>query len=79
MTEKRLTQRMEALTNLARYSTRIQLRIDTELEEKEIGIDFGEITDKIQKSINCLLEDGRNNTIVTSDGIDTLIDIKVKE
>ena len=79
MTEKRLTKRMKALNNLAYYSKRIQLTIDAELVEKEIGVDFGEITDEIHESIECLLKDGRNNTIITCDNTNTVIDIMVKE
>lgn len=70
---------MEALNNLAHYSKRIQLTIDAELVEKEIGVDFGEITDEIHESIECLLKDGRNNTIITCDNTNTVIDIMVKE
>ena len=69
--------RMENLMKLAHYSKRIQLTIDAELTEKEIGVDFREITEEIQKSIDCLLKDGRTTMIVDCDGKDTLIDIKV--
>lgn len=79
MTEKQLTERMNALTVIAHYSKRIQLTINAELVEKTIGNDFGKITDEIQDAINCLLEDERNTTIVTFDGSDTIIDIRVKE
>jgi hypothetical protein len=71
--------RMDNLMRLAHYSKRIQLTIDAELVEKEIGEDFGEITEEIQRSIDCLLKDGRNTTMVTFDGSNTLIDIMVKE
>lgn len=79
MTAKRLSKRMEALNNLAHYSKRIELTIDAELVEKEIGEDFGEITDEIHESIECLLKDARNDTLITCDNTDTVIEIRVKE
>jgi len=79
MTEKQLTERMNALIVIAHYSKRIQLTIDAELVEKTIGLDFRKITDEIQDAINCLLEDERNTTVVTFDCSDTIIDIMVKE
>lgn len=72
-----MSKRMDNLMVLAKYSKRIQITIDAELTEKEIGFDFNEVTEKIQESIDCLLKDGRTTMIVDCDGKDTLIDIKV--
>ena len=74
MTEKPITKRMQALTNLAHYSKRIQITIDNEL----VNGDFKDISTVIQESIDCLMKDGRNTMIVTCDDIDTGIDIMVK-
>lgn len=78
MTEKQLNKRMKALTNLAHYSTQITLKLATEFLEDNVGFEFN-FTEELQDSLNCLLKDGRNDVIVTSDGEETLIDIRVKE
>lgn len=79
MTGKRLTKRMEALTNLAHYSTEICLKIPTEFIDKDTGEDW-DFTDKLKENINCLLKDGRNEVIIAKDywnNNQTVIDIKV--
>lgn len=80
MTEKRLTKRMEALTNLAHYSTQITLKLPTKFLKHGVGeVDY-DITKKLQNSLDCLLKDSRNDVNVLPDYWDktqTVIDIKV--
>lgn len=79
MTAKQTTKRMEALTNLAHYSTEICLKIPTEFIDKNTGENW-DFTDKLKESINCLLKDGRNEVIIAKDYWNynqTVIDIKV--
>lgn len=77
---KEITNRMEALTNLAKYSTEITLIIPTEfIEDNEKHNNFRE---KLQKSIKCLLNDDKNDVTILPyywDNSKTVIDIKVKE
>ena len=79
MTAKQITKRMEALTNLAHYSTEICLKIPTEFIDKDTGEDW-DFTDKLKENINCLLKDERNKVIIAKDYWNknqTIIDIKV--
>ena len=82
MTEKQLTRRMQALTKLAKYSTEITLILPTEFLEHDVGeVDFS-FTDELQKSLKCLLKDGKNDVTVLPyywDNTKTVIDIKVSE
>ena len=81
MTEKQITKRMQALTNLAHYSTEITLKIPTEFIKDEVGLSFN-FTEKLQESIQCILKDGRTDVNVLPDYWDntqTVIDIKVRQ
>lgn len=79
MTAKRLSKRMEALTNLAHYSTEICLKIPTEFIDTNTGEDW-DFTDKLRESINCLIRDGRTEVMIAKDywnDNQTVIDIMV--
>lgn len=77
--EKPITKRMQALTNLAHYSTGIILKIPTEFIDKDTGEDW-KFTDKLKESINCLIKDGRTEVMIAKDywnDNQTVIDITV--
>lgn len=75
MTEK-LSDRMKALTTLAKYSNRITLHISDDLLKENCNL-----SEELNKNIECLKKDKRNDTIVLKDYWDdtqTIIDTKVK-
>ena len=80
MTEKEITNRMEALTNLAKYSTEITLIIPTGfIEDNETHNTFRK---KLQKSIKCLKKDDRNDILILPsywNKENTVINIKAKK
>ena len=78
MNSKRLTKRMQALTNLAQYSTGVCLEIPTEFIDKDVGEDW-DFVDELKGSINCLVQDERFDVVIMNDDLYTLINIKVIE